>query len=265
MDPTLSWRLAPPQVVAVRRDVALPDLAGGRLAHLALACRELRIAPPAAPPPPALASLHVLLEVRSGRMHAADGLRGRGALEPKPCSAAARGFRRDALSPACAINPARCCHHQCRSRPHALKLAGAATPVPRAARAAALEAPRADAACAARQAAPEATAAWLAAAGAAVRGVHPGDAYVTRLLAEWKRGRPHALDLRTHGPQILRQLETVYDGGARPRRGAPGSPGRQVPAGVCMLLCLMRDLLAARARLPGSRAASTGSARGQSA
>ncbi len=79
----------------------------------------------------------------------------------------------------------------------------------------------------ARQAAPEATAAWLAAAGAAVRGVHPGDAYVCRLLTEWKRGRPHALDLRTRGPQILRQLETVYDGGARPRR-SPAPPQTHV-------------------------------------
>ena len=46
----------------------------------------------------------------------------------------------------------------------------------------------------------------------------PGDAYVCRLLAEWKCGRPHALDLRTGGPQILRQLETVYDGGAHQAR-----------------------------------------------
>ena len=64
------------------------------------------------------------------------------------------------------------------------------------------------------QAASEAAAEWLRGTGAACRGVCPGDAYVCRLLAEWKCGRPHALDLRTGGPQILRQLETVYDGGA---------------------------------------------------
>lgn len=53
------------QVVAVRRDVALPDLAGGRLEHLALACRELRLAGAHAPLPPTLASLHLLLEARA--------------------------------------------------------------------------------------------------------------------------------------------------------------------------------------------------------
>jgi len=72
----------------VRRDVELPDLAGGRLAHLALACRELRIVPAAAPPPPALASLHVLLEARSGRARrpsaarAASAVGGRSGLNP---------------------------------------------------------------------------------------------------------------------------------------------------------------------------------------
>ena len=50
----------------MRRDVALPNLAGSRLEHLALACRELRLNPwPAAPLPATLTSLHVLLEVRS--------------------------------------------------------------------------------------------------------------------------------------------------------------------------------------------------------
>ena len=67
-----------------------------------------------------------------------------------------------------------------------------------------------------RQAAPETAAAWLQKTGAACRGLCPGDAYVCRLLAEWKLGRAHALDLKTGGPQILRQLETVYDGGAQP-------------------------------------------------
>lgn len=65
------------------------------------------------------------------------------------------------------------------------------------------------------QAASDAAAEWLRGTGAACRGVCPGDAYVCRLLAEWKTGAAHALDLRTGGPQILRQLETVYDGGAR--------------------------------------------------
>ena len=49
----------------MRRDVALPDLAGGRLEHLALACRELRVAGADAPLPPTLTSLHLLLEARA--------------------------------------------------------------------------------------------------------------------------------------------------------------------------------------------------------
>ena len=56
------------QVVAVRRDVALPDLAGGRLEHLALACRELRLAGADAPLPPTLTSLHLLLEARASQL-----------------------------------------------------------------------------------------------------------------------------------------------------------------------------------------------------
>ena len=112
----------------MRRDVELPDLAGGRLAHLALACRELRIVPHAAPPPPALASLHVLLEARSGRARAADGLRGWGPLGLEPCRAAGAGFWRAALRAACGAEPARCCHRHCPSRLSVPKLVGAAAP-----------------------------------------------------------------------------------------------------------------------------------------
>ena len=72
------------QVVAVRRDVALPNLAGSRLEHLALACRELRLDPwPAAPLPATLTSLHVLLEVRSRTRRRAGSPRLRSARTPR--------------------------------------------------------------------------------------------------------------------------------------------------------------------------------------
>ena len=60
------------QVVAVRRDVALPDLARSRLEHLALACRELRLAGADAPLPSTMTSLHLLLEARASRHSKCD-------------------------------------------------------------------------------------------------------------------------------------------------------------------------------------------------